>query len=93
MDLEKIPAPAVVPGWWQDARRLSITTTQYLQMGKHGLIGSERNYHKPKVAITVERCNDNNIIDVVVELDRGHKRARVQVKLCTYLGVITEHNL
>ena len=26
VDLEKIPAPAVVPGWWQDARRLSITT-------------------------------------------------------------------
>ena len=23
---KKIPAPAFVPGWWQDTRRLSITT-------------------------------------------------------------------
>ena len=26
---KKIPAPAVVPGWWQDARRLSTTTIQF----------------------------------------------------------------
>ena len=40
---------------------------QYLQMGNYEIIGSERNYHMPKVAITVERCNEKNIIDVVIE--------------------------